>query len=151
MSVFGATRTTDCFLSIGTGIDSNQELVDPGLFGSHEVEKRFANIATNSEIVHILFRTLIDAYAPKPLSKKYWRLNVSEAIPEWDETKKTWSWPKFWKTEITVQKHLDNYKGVGELDDLEALKQFKEMTHNWIQSSGKALIEEASKALTQNL
>lgn len=126
MGVFGPARPTNCFLSIGTGIPANRPLPKPGVLGSHEVEESFAAIATNSQIIHVLFRTLVDAFAPQPKAKKYWRLTVGEEIPEWDEEKTSWL---FWKTK---EKHLDNYKNVGELDDIGALEGLMQMTNSYI-------------------
>ena len=42
--------------------------------------------------------------------------------------------------------HLDNYKDVGELDDLDALKRLTEMTKTYIEMNG-TLIDECASAL----
>ncbi|RAK85941.1 FabD/lysophospholipase-like protein [Aspergillus costaricaensis CBS 115574] len=125
LSVFGPNRPTSCFLSIGTGIPANEPLVDPGVMGSHAVEKSFASIATNSEISHILFRVLIDAFAPRPMIPKYCRLNVGVAVPAWED-EKGWG---LWKR---TEHHLDNYKSVPDLDDTKGVKDFVEMTRAYI-------------------
>lgn len=96
LSVYGFTRKTDCFLSIGTGIAANSNLLclkdrAPGYFS-------LASAATNSEITHILFRTLLTAFAPNNGRKKYWRFKIEGRIEE-----------------------KDDYKGVGDLDDFKAL------------------------------
>lgn len=44
-----------------------------------------AGIASNTEIVHVLFRTLIDALAPTAGDPKYWRLNISKQITKRSE------------------------------------------------------------------
>ena len=88
--------------------------------------------------MHVLFHGLIDSFAPKQLTKKYWRLNVGERIPEWEEEK---GW--IWKSKVL---HLDNYKDVGELDDLDALKRLTEMTKTYIERNG-ILIDECASAL----
>ncbi|KAB8276500.1 acyl transferase/acyl hydrolase/lysophospholipase [Aspergillus minisclerotigenes] len=61
LSVFGAGRPIDCILSIGTGIPKNQvpgESVKGAITG-------LGSAITNTELANILFRTLIDAYAPE--------------------------------------------------------------------------------------
>ncbi|KAG9649344.1 hypothetical protein KCU95_g15836, partial [Aureobasidium melanogenum] len=58
LSVFGPTRPTNCFLSIGTGIAKNV-----GINSLLSLPEALASAATNSELTHILFRTLLDAYA----------------------------------------------------------------------------------------
>ncbi|KZL86140.1 protein kinase subdomain-containing protein [Colletotrichum incanum] len=81
LGTFGLARQTNCFLSIGTGMPSNQALSKFGLIGSpltsNSTEKALASIATNTEISNILFQAVIDAYAPLPGVRKYWRLNVA--------------------------------------------------------------------------
>lgn len=105
--------------------------------GTHRIpslSKALTEAATNSELTHILLRTLLDAYAPRTVTPKYWRLNVSVEIPEWDEKKSEWLGLK----KYTV-KHLDNYKDVGELDDLLALETLKEMTNDYIKAQDEAI------------
>ncbi|KAI9935105.1 hypothetical protein ASPWEDRAFT_31438 [Aspergillus wentii DTO 134E9] len=106
LGVFGPARESDCFLSIGTGISSNQPILDPGRLGDHNVESAFASAACNAEIMHVLFRTLIHAFAPRNMQEKYWRLNVGKHVPE---------------KIVDGKKVLDNYEGVGELDDVSAV------------------------------
>lgn len=72
-------RRANCFLSIGTGIDSNQAITDPRKAPVQAVSALTA-AATNTEITHLLFRTLIDAFAPNSGKPKYWRLNVNKPI-----------------------------------------------------------------------
>ncbi|OJJ85945.1 uncharacterized protein ASPGLDRAFT_56508 [Aspergillus glaucus CBS 516.65] len=69
----------NCFLSIGTGIGSNQALTDPRKAPGQAISAITA-AATNSGIAHLLFRTLIDAFAPNSGKPKYWRLNVNKPI-----------------------------------------------------------------------
>ena len=114
--MYGPARNSDCFLSLGTGIEPNSSLnyINP---------LAWASIVANTEIIHILFRTLINAYAPKAMTKKYWRLNVSE-------------------------KDGETYKKVGELDDLEALKTFTKMTETYLGTQEvKQMIQEITAAL----
>lgn len=72
-------RRANCFLSIGTGIGSNQALTDPRKAPGQAISAITA-AATNSDIAHLLFRTLIDAFAPNSGKPKYWRLNVNKPI-----------------------------------------------------------------------
>lgn len=108
LDVFGAARTTDCFLSIGTGIPQNKALGKAGILFNNELAEGFASAATNSQLTHVLFKTLINAYAPRPTNKKYWRLNIGE------ETKE------------------NNYKDVGELDDVGKIDMIRAMTKEYI-------------------
>ncbi|KAK6531861.1 hypothetical protein TWF694_003026 [Orbilia ellipsospora] len=116
LAVFGPARPTNCFLSIGTGRAKNQSLPEPGklLKAKHTLEA-LASIATNTEITHILFRTLINAFAPKTIAKKYWRLNFGKHIGDWDEKGGIW---EGWATE----RHYDDWKDPGGLDDVKALE-----------------------------
>ncbi|KAE8416010.1 acyl transferase/acyl hydrolase/lysophospholipase [Aspergillus pseudocaelatus] len=84
LRVFGAGRPIDCILSIGTGIPKNQvfgESVKGAITG-------LGSAITNSELANILFRTLIDAYAPDSRRMKYFRLNVGHEIEDWPEDAK---------------------------------------------------------------
>ena len=126
--MFGPARITNCFLSIGTGIPPNKALVNPRLLSSDvnvDSVKSFSSVATNTEIVNILFRVLIDAYAPKATAKKYWRLNVGEADG-------------------------DNYKDPGELDDVAGVEKLLKMTQEYIKAQ-KDVIKEVANALSANL
>ncbi|KAH0031119.1 hypothetical protein KCU80_g11312, partial [Aureobasidium melanogenum] len=136
LSVFGPTRPTNCFLSIGTGIPKNV-----GINGLLSLPEALASAATNSELTHILFRTLLDAYAPTSVTHKYWRLNVSVEIPAWDEEKSEWLGLK----KYTV-KHLDNYEDPGALDDLLAVGKLEEMTKGYIKAQDE-VISQCVKAL----
>lgn len=140
LAVFGPARPTSCFLSIGTGLGANQALISPGTLGSHDVEASFAAAASNTELTHILFRSLVNAFAPQIMTKKYWRLNVSELIPAWDEEKRKWIFQKY-----TVH-HNQDYKAVGDLDDVGALKELMEMTKKYV-GDQDGIIAECAKAL----
>ena len=133
--MFGPARPTACFLSLGTGIAANTTLPNPGRLGSHEVEGAFAAIASNTEIVNILFRSLINSFAPAAMAKKYWRLNVSEEIAARDE-----------KTGKETIHHHSNFKDVGDLDDIGALDALMQMTEMYVQTQAGS-IEECAKAL----
>jgi hypothetical protein len=82
-------------------------------------------IATNTEIIHILFRTLIDAFAPKPGGSKYWRLNIGTMVD-------------------------DNYAKIGDLDDVKALAALLEVTKKYI-ADNAAMIAQCADALKSSL
>jgi hypothetical protein len=84
----------------------------------------FASIATNTEIIHVLFRTLVDAFAPKP-GKKYWRLNIGTLID-------------------------DNYDEIGEMDDAKALPALLKVTNKYIVDKD-VMITECANALKSSL
>ncbi|OTA97970.1 hypothetical protein M434DRAFT_64686 [Hypoxylon sp. CO27-5] len=143
LSVFGPVRETDCFLSIGTGIDANVAVKQPGRIPTFGTIKSYASIATNSEIMHILFRGLIDAFAPRSRTPKYWRLNIYKEIPAWDEEKKKWF---FWREKVH---HHDDYEDMIELDDTSGARgKLMEMTKEYLR---RKEVEEAIKACAQAL
>lgn len=121
MSVFGATRPANCFLSIGTGIPANKEVMFSKV-PTHKFEDELISVIINAELTHILFRTLIDAYAPVPRVKKYWRFNVNEETPD------------------------GNYKSVGEIDDVKFDLKLMKMTDKYIATQEDS-IHECAKAL----
>ena len=143
-TVFSAGRSTDCFLSIGTGMPPNAALGD--LLGSLSLgfEKSIANItnfaggiasaASNSEATNILFRTLLDAYAPKPGEPKYFRLNFEEADPN------------------ASTKEVEDFVRLAEMDDAsDATLKFQEKkTNEWIVKN-QILIENAANALKRSV
>ncbi|KAJ5689918.1 hypothetical protein N7462_004310 [Penicillium macrosclerotiorum] len=146
LGVFGPARSTDCFLSIGTAIASNTKVERIKLPGP-ETLKSYISVATNSEITHIMFRTLIDAFAPAARQKKYWRLNVSRPIP--GEEKVIEEGYLWWKKKHLV-KVLDNYESPGELDDLQALKKLEVWTKDYIEQEVK-LIQGCVEAIRNSL
>ncbi|CAO2648169.1 Nn.00g090910.m01.CDS01 [Neocucurbitaria sp. VM-36] len=145
LGVFGPARSTDCFLSIGTGIPASQALPQPGVTNIPSTAAALSSIATNTQIIHVLFRALINAFAPKPLGKKYWRLNIGEEIPEWTEHK-----PGGWFSKPKDVKHLDNYKTLGDLDDIGALKELLEMADRYIKDQSES-IEQCATTLMASL
>ncbi|KAK2028034.1 patatin-like phospholipase [Colletotrichum zoysiae] len=88
ITTFGAERNTACFLSLGTAIPPSQvlpspqaDVADPGkpvgmLAG-------LARIATNTEIVNMLFGSLFNALAPAVGADKYWRFSVGDGLCDW--------------------------------------------------------------------
>lgn len=78
--MYGPSQQTKCFLSVGTGIPVRVPLPDNMVVHPYNVMAALASIATNTEVVHVLFRTLIDTLAPHAGKPKYWRLNISKEI-----------------------------------------------------------------------
>src|SRR4051812_38285364 len=85
-----------------------------------------ASIATNSEITNILFRSLINAFAPRVPLKKYWRLNVGDGILEWVETEEGYTW------QLRGQRVESN---IGELDDVAAISLTRKAADDYIKDS----------------
>ncbi|KAF3910728.1 hypothetical protein ABW21_db0208933 [Orbilia brochopaga] len=145
LGVFGPARHTACFLSIGTGMQPNAGL--PDVRNVLAAEKAFASVATNTEIVHVLFRTLINAFAPRPQGKKYWRLNIGKSLGDWDEKEKG---VLTWITRPKTVHHYDDYKTIGEMDDVKALKQLRIMMEEYI-SDNKTLFTECAATIAESL
>ena len=118
LDVFGPARRTDCFLSIGTGIPANQKVGRAYITSKEEIAEGLGAAATNSQLTHILFKTLLNAYAPNSGTKKYWRLNVGELDPK-----------------------TDNYEALGELDDLTKIEEFRTKTEAYIEVQKEAIAE----------
>ncbi|CEJ54942.1 hypothetical protein PMG11_01228 [Penicillium brasilianum] len=127
LGVYGPTRETDCFLSIGTGMASNVAVAQPG-FNFKGAMMSFSSIATNTESTHLLFRYLVDAFAPCPQIKKYWRLNVVK--------EKKGSDPK-------------DYESPGELDAVAEIKKLAAWTNEWI-AAQQDIIKTCSEAIGRN-
>lgn len=106
LQVFGPVRSTDCFLSIGTGIPLSQTL--PRVTHPIDFTKALTGIATNSDVVNILFRSLINAFAPRGMAKKYWRFNVGDGLPDWVEEDGVGRWRLLAKRDEQDLGGLDN-------------------------------------------
>ncbi|RAQ63408.1 hypothetical protein COH20_008878 [Aspergillus flavus] len=129
LSVFGAGRPIDCILSIGTGIPKNQvfgESVKGAITG-------LGSAITNTELANILFRTLIDAYAPESRRLKYFRLNVGREIEDWPE----------------VAKEKENEE-LAEMDSLTQIDGFIERTEQYIKEQ-EPRIRRCASTLNRNL
>ncbi|KAF8522563.1 acyl transferase/acyl hydrolase/lysophospholipase [Hysterangium stoloniferum] len=109
IDVFGAARSTNCFLSIGTGIPANFPLGKPGVVFNTDFALGLSSIATNAEVIDILLRVVLDAYAPHAGLKKYFRFSVYERIPG-----------------------EDNFKDVGDLADITKEAMLEQMTVAYI-------------------
>ena len=95
------------------------------------------NVATNSEVTNILFRSLINAFAPQGMAKKYWRFNVGDGFPDWDAEDGKW-------------KYLGERKeeNIGELDDVKAIDQTKDRAKAYLQTPAAGImVAEAADAL----
>lgn len=148
LGVFGPARATDCFLSIGTGMPRNTPVLRPGLFPDfkYNVARSFAAVATNTEITHILFRTLIDAFAPRPLARKYWRMNVQKVIPGEDKFVR----PGWFGGKKEFVKGLDDYDDPGALDDVEAARgRLTDWTKEFIRTEEK-MIQDCAASLRRS-
>ncbi|KAE8314483.1 acyl transferase/acyl hydrolase/lysophospholipase [Aspergillus transmontanensis] len=129
LSVFGAGRPIDCILSIGTGIPKNQvfgESVKGAITG-------LGSAITNTELANILFRTLIDAYAPESRRLKYFRLNVGREIEDWPED----------------AKEKENEE-LAEMDSLTQIGGFIERTEQYIKEQ-EPRIRRCASTLNRNL
>ncbi|RVD89309.1 uncharacterized protein DFL_000323 [Arthrobotrys flagrans] len=142
LSVFGPARPTSTFLTIGTGMPSNVGVKDPGnIFNIKATLDSFVSIATNTELTHILFRTLVNAFAPHARGKKYFRLNVGKYIGDWEETEGHLWWRE------TVH-HYDDWAKVGKLDDVEALKPLMVLAEQYIKDN-ETLFGECATSLKE--
>ncbi|KAJ1716700.1 acyl transferase/acyl hydrolase/lysophospholipase [Aspergillus flavus] len=129
LSVFGAGRPIDCILSIGTGIPKNQvfgESVKGAITG-------LGSAITNTELANILFRTLIDAYAPESRRLKYIRLNVGREIEDWPED--------------AMEKENEE---LAEMDSLTQIDGFIERTEQYIKEQ-EPRIRRCASTLNRNL
>lgn len=137
LSVFGPARPTNCFLSIGTGLPTSEAM--PDVRKAWEVPGALAGIATNSEITNILFRSLINAFAPQPMGKKYWRFNVGDGLPDWVEEGGMGVWKNL------EQRAPENQP---DLDDVKAIKNVEKKAEEYIKLPGaQEMIAECSDAL----
>lgn len=122
----------------------NVPIEKPGLT-FYQAMLSFASIATNTESTHLLFSGLIKAFAPRPGSEKYWRLNVARDRPQ-D------SWWKRTKDKLTGAKKspLKDYDSPGELDNVKAIEKLTQWTEEWIEAQ-HSLIEGCSAAIQKRL
>jgi len=112
IDVFGSGRSNACFLSIGTGIPQNRHVGEAGLFSQAELAEGLASAATNSQLSHLLFSVILDAYAPKPGARKYWRFSTNHEL-----------------------KDRDDYEDVGELDEADKMDHLVKMTKDYMDST----------------
>lgn len=141
-TVFTPGRSTDCFLSIGTGMPPNSALSDLKLSimdpkGSATDGLNFGmglvSAATNSESTNVLFRVLLNEFAPKTREPKYFRLNFDEIDQK------------------TSTKDLTNYVDLAALDDASGatINSMETKTKEWIKKHDD-LITQAALALKRS-
>jgi hypothetical protein len=146
LGVYGPARATDCFLSIGTGMAANDPVLQLHLLPEHDVESSYVSVAGNSELINILFRTLIDAFAPVGREKKYWRMNVHMDIAAEEKVVNT-GWLGLKKEIVRM---LNNYEDPGALDDVKsALGKLTDWTKAYIVQ--EEMIMDCASAIGRNL
>lgn len=125
---------------------ANDPVLQPHLLPEHDAERNNVSVAGNSELINILFRTLIDAFAPVGREKKYWWMNVHKDIAEEKVVRTGWLGLK--KEIVRV---LNNYEDPGALDDVEsALGKLTDWTKAYIVQEEKMIMDCAS-AVGRNL
>ncbi|KAK5658996.1 hypothetical protein OQA88_1082 [Cercophora sp. LCS_1] len=140
LGTYGLARETACFLSIGTGTPAKSPLPFNMVLHPMAAPMSLASVATNSEIPNIMFRTLINAFAPRGGDKKYFRFNVGDGLPDFVEVEKDmWKW---------VLRGVREEEDIGDLDDVGKIKVTEERARKYIGSSeAQKLVEECVKAL----
>lgn len=142
LCVFGPARSTNCFLSIGTGIAAAKA------FGDVQNIKCFtesvASIPTNSEITNLLFSSPINAFAQQPRAKEYYRFNVCDGLPQWTEDEAgNWTWKQ-------LDTRVDG--GVAEMHDITAIDATEEQAKKYLALAGaQKVIEECAEVLREEL
>lgn len=141
LTVFGPTRGTSCFLSIGTGTPKSEEVPSATLLNVTGFAASMASIATNTEVTNVLFRSLINAFAPTPNIKKYWRFNVGNGCPDWVPTEDGTSFQ--W-----VLRETREEQKLGELDDVAAMTKTIEAAKLYIgQKGAQDMMQECAQSL----
>ncbi len=112
-------------LGIDTIIGANHSVLWPGgrfmPTPNPEVLKPFTTIVANTKITHMPFQSPNNAFATRHQTTKYWRINVSKEVPEYEEKKGY------------IVYHLDNYVSVVEVDNTKgALDQLMKMTKQYL-------------------
>lgn len=139
LQVHGPLRMTDCFLSIGTGMPPAQALPT---VSRHPIDfvNGLTGIATNSEIMNIMFRSLLNAFAPRGMAKKYWRFNVGDGLPDWVEGEDgEWRW---------VLRETREEEELGQLDDVKMIGVTRERAEEYMRLDGfETMVAECAAAL----
>lgn len=125
LQVFTPVRTTDCFLSIGTGTPLSQQL--PFITSPKGFLEAITGILANRDVVNILFRSLINAFAPRGTTRKYWRFNFGDGLPDWVEEDGVSKWVYLAKREET---------DVGEMDDVKVKGLIEKKTDEYTKEPG---------------
>lgn len=138
-TVFSAGRKTECFLSIGTGIASNSPLSDFVMkvgdpTGSMERAKLFGmglvSAATNTESTNVLFKVLVNQFAPTAGQEKYFRLNFEHKTAAGDNF-------------VDLVDSMDDARP-------DSIASMGKATKDWISANGK-LISQAGEALKRSI
>lgn len=126
---------------------ANSPVLQPGIIPTHEVEESFISVATNSELINIMFRTLLDAFAPVVRERKYWRMNVyKDVLTEGKVVEGGWL---NWKKDIVAV--TNNYENPGALDDVKAaLGKLTDWTKEYIVQE-QAAIMDCAAAIARNI
>ncbi|KAI7763831.1 hypothetical protein LZL87_014009 [Fusarium oxysporum] len=125
LQVFTPVRMTDCFLSIGTGTPLGEQL--PFLTNPISFVFALTGILANRNVVNILFRHLINAFAPRGMTRKYWRFDFGDGLPDWVEEDGVGKWVYLAKREETK---------VGEMDDINVKDLIEKKTDEYIMEPG---------------
>jgi hypothetical protein len=115
-------------------------LPNPSLLGLQDFAIGMSSIATNTEVMNILFRSLINAFAPLSMASKYWRFSFGDGLPHWSEKDGVGQWENL--TERTPQT-------LGELDDLKMVEKTRTMTEEYMDLDVfKQMVAECAAGLT---
>ncbi|KAF6825113.1 protein kinase subdomain-containing protein [Colletotrichum plurivorum] len=80
LTTYGPYRSTSCFLSIGTGVSPDTVLPDLNVSNIKGAASALASILTNTEMPNIMFRSLINHFAPSTGILKYFRFSVADSL-----------------------------------------------------------------------
>ncbi|KAF9762686.1 hypothetical protein IL306_003352 [Fusarium sp. DS 682] len=125
LKVFTAVRMTDCFLSIGTGTPLSEKL--PFITSPLGMISALGGIAANRDVVNLLFRCLIDAFAPRGTTHKYWRFDFGDGLPDWAEVEGVGKWVYLTKREETE---------LGDIDDIDLKDMIIRKTEEYMSEPG---------------
>ncbi|KAI8190734.1 hypothetical protein KHU50_008767 [Colletotrichum sp. SAR 10_65] len=145
LAVFGPARDTTCFLSIGTGVPVASilpriELNWANVKNPAAIVEGFASLATNTEVINTLFRSLINNFAPRSQVLKYWRFNVGDGLPEYIIDKKVWEASnKDGRGDVDIQ-----------MDDSAKVLEIETQAKKYLESDrAKDMLHECAEALLQ--
>jgi hypothetical protein len=139
LSVYGPARPTSTFLSIGTVLPTSGTI--PSNVTRHPLDAvgGIVGAATNSEVTNILFRSLLNSFAPKGMAKKYWRFNIGDGLPDLVEENGFMKWKLLEKRDE---------KEVGALDDPTMIQSCIDWAKQYLDLQGaKTLINECIKSM----
>ncbi|KAF5858095.1 hypothetical protein ETB97_004861 [Aspergillus alliaceus] len=129
LSEYGLQRKADCVLSIGTGMAPSVAVSQPGLTFNDAI-RGFAALATNTESTQLPFGGLINAFAPRPGTEKYWRLKVAKEATEESEWMRIWNNIRGRSSELTLNDFADPWA----LDDVKAIKELEKWTEEYVRA-----------------